>query len=88
MKKYAVVLLGAEDEPGKVLSVLQTIDPAVFDAYDQRGVHFLRFSGTPRQLADRVGFSDAHGEQLGIVIPMEGYAGYANRDLWSWAQDS
>ena len=88
MKKYVVALLGVEDQPEKVVSVLRTIDPAVFDVYDQRGVYFLRFSGTTRQLADQVGFSDDHGAQLGIVIPMEGYAGYANRDLWSWAKDS
>ena len=88
VKKYAVVLLGDEDERGKVVSVLRTIDPAVFDTYDQSRVYFLRFSGTTRQLADQVGFSDAHGELLGIVLPMEGYAGYASRDLWNWAKDS
>lgn len=88
MKKYAVILLGVEDEPGRVVSVLRTIDAAVYETYAQRGVYFVRYSGTTRQLADQVGFSDNHGAQLGIVIPMEGYAGYASRDVWSWAKDS
>ena len=71
------------------MSILRTIDTAVYENYAKRGVYFVRFSGTAQQLAERIGFSDDHGAQSGIVVGMNGrYYGYANGDLWAWARDS
>ena len=89
MKKYAVVLLGGEKEAGKVASILKLVDDAAYENYTQRGVYFVRYSGTAQQLAERIGFSDDRGAQSGIVVGIGGqYYGYANRDLWTWMRDS
>ena len=67
-----------------MINALRAIDDATFDGYEDRGVYFARYRGTAQQLAERVGFSEEHGAQAGIVIEVGRNYGFAKGDLWHW----
>ena len=77
---YAVIQLGHGDTPEEITAKLQGIDNSTYTYYANRGVFFLRYGGTARQLAEMVGFDS----NTGIVVAMGQNYGYANGDLWDW----
>ena len=89
MNKYAVVTFAAEEEQGKTVNTLRSLDPSAYEHYGARGVYFARFSGTAQQLAEKLGFAADFGATPGIVIGISGqYYGYGNRSLWQWLGDT
>ena len=84
MNMYAIVFLKDENRE-KVVEALSEIDKSVFKDYSSRGVYFVRFSGTAKQLAENLGMSgDYNAPRTGIVMKVTQYFGFANRDLWTW----
>lgn len=67
-------------------------DGALADAIDQSGLQkyvldennwLISFSGTARELSDRLGISD--GERgSGVVTEVASYSGRANPAVWTW----
>ena len=84
MAMYAVIQLGDADTQEEMKAKLQAIDDSTFAFYADRGVYFVRYGGTARQLAERIGFAGEHGAKPGIVIKARQHYGFANRDLWNW----
>jgi uncharacterized lipoprotein len=84
MNTYAVVLLAEDPDTNKTAKILQELDASVYDQYASRGVYFIRYSGTARQIHERVGFGNAGRPVHGIVISVSQYYGFANKELWNW----
>ena len=57
MTVFAVFLIDDDKGTNKVIDALKTVDDAAFDSYGNKGLYFVRYRGTSRQLADRLGFS-------------------------------
>lgn len=82
MTTYAVIPFTDDIEtPWKALEDLQT----VYRDYAPP-VAFVRYGGTAKQLAEKVGFSKHHGEKTGVVVEIADYHGFANTDLWRWLE--
>jgi hypothetical protein len=50
-----------------------------------KGEHLVVFDGTSKELSDRLGISDG---QVGsaLVVGINGYFGWASKDIWEWLQ--
>jgi hypothetical protein len=48
-----------------------------------RGEQLVPFTGTSKQLSDRLGISDG-STGAAVVVSLGGYFGYAPNDIWEW----
>ena len=45
---------------------------------------FVSFDGTTSELNEKLGFGDDVNVDMGIVLPVTTYAGYAYKNIWEW----
>lgn len=81
MSIYAVVML-VDDEKSGVGGILRAVDSSLYEHYAPK-FYLVRFGGTAQQLAEKVGFNE-HGKNWGVVIKIDDYYGFADRDMWTW----
>lgn len=90
--RYAVILFGPFKQGFDFEGFEQKVRKVDEEAYTAYGpqVYFLNYNGQPRSLANSLGFTGNNVPEpvLGTVVPFVNYAGFANRDLWSWARNT
>ena len=77
-----VVIPFVSEEPN-VLNRIREIDKGAYDSYAPKA-YFLRFGGTSESLAKTLGFSTHTDKISGVVLRINDYYGFANKDLWEW----
>lgn len=90
MNIYAVIQLMREHNSNEIEKNLRDIDGNVCLTYSNLGIYFVRYTGTAKQISERVGFSRDHGKELGMVISVDRgkMFGFASKELWSWMSSS
>lgn len=67
------------------------IDKAVLENFGAEsfrlpnGENLVVFDGTSKELSDKLGISDGHVGGA-LVVGMNGYFGWASKDIWEWIQ--
>ena len=83
--RYAVVPLASHRDPEGLQKRIREVDGAAYTHYHPT-IYFVSFSGTAEDLSKRIQFGRTDGQPStpGIVIGIEGYYGFGEKNLWDW----
>ena len=85
--RYAVVPFRTPADPEEFQRRVEEVDDAAYMQYHPT-IYFLSYSGTPTALAKRLGIASTDDKpgKPALVVAVESYSGYGNRDLWRWLE--
>ena len=84
---YAVIPLIEAAKSPELKNRISKVDDGAYDEYAPQ-VYFVSYSGTAKSLADLLGFTTPGKEPVdGVVIKIEDYFGYGNKNLWGWLKE-
>jgi hypothetical protein len=79
----AIFLITPINKPESILESVKSDFPNDYYVIPSTKSIFVKFSGTTRELSDKLKISEGESG-TGVVIPVTNYYGRAPTDIWEW----